>query len=561
MYKSYFFFVNTFLFLFILGKTNKLKTKDSQCANPFLKSPDNPAGIPGLEFSVLSNNLKFCQMLKQSEVCCQNSFINNMTILYLDKKNEIIELVKERDHNFTKSFEFLIDIFEGIKSMKVIERNIDEFLAKYQESSSFLEFNDKKNQKLKKNDVSTQKMKLKTKTNKKTQQIFSEKKAKSIIKEKSKNYNVKNLIAFFQESPYTYAMINLTFYSPFSIYFNRTQELQNFSIDEILKEFLPFLNTKYIAYQAFRQECYNDLLKYFTKFICMGCSTYTSFFLNQQLHFKSDVCSNMTSHCYDYLNLNDLINILDDTSLFNETYEIINSSLSVANEINELINGNLKKPSEISQEELQRMQVLFNQIETILSYNKTSTYVNKSKRFPTEECYDINNCQYICDNFLNVHGLNQEVFINPGVNGTISNNTTTQNESKSNNSDNDYFSDFTHSENTVDYSDWVTYTSSNQLIELKSLRSNNSQVLYDSEGYDVINVKTGMENQIDFNYTDNSTRSLIESSEINRDASESIEDRIIKSFEDIFSWDSFINKNTFMKIIVKFIVVILILII
>ena len=212
------------------------------------------------------------------------------------------------------------------------------------------------------------------------------------------------------------------FPTPFEVYFNRTKELNlssgdNTNPDSIsgkIDSLKGNFQSNFIKYQKARKSCFEHLLKRFTKFVCIGCSaTPGNFFLNSKLFLRKDFCSITQGACYEYLSLNELFSGFDDSAqtqiLANETDKM----LKTLTDIQSAFSDYAKNPAT-------GLSSLAKAMQNLLKYQNSTSDIESItgikyhvKRVPFE-CRDNQTCQYLCDTFLYLHGINQDVIINPG---------------------------------------------------------------------------------------------------------------------------------------------------
>ena len=146
----------------------------------------------------------------------------------------------------------------------------------------------------------------------------------------------------------------------------------------------------------------------------MGCSaTPDKFFLNSKLFLKNDFCSFTQGACYEYLSLNELFSGFDDPAqtqiLANETDKM----LKTLNDIQSAFNDYAKNPASGLASLAKAMQNLLKYQNSTSDIDSITGIKYRVKRVPFE-CRDNQTCQYLCDTFLYLHGINQDVIINPG---------------------------------------------------------------------------------------------------------------------------------------------------
>ena len=389
------------------------------CINPFLRSAENPNGIPGLQAPVQAGSLNYCNMLKNQTVCCSDSVINNLTVFYQDIRDNLTAYVKTRDQNISIAKDALSTLVENFKALMKIQKEMIATLNKLPGGKSL-------------------------------PSIFNTSTHSRIL---SSAFDFANI-----------SMDGFNIPAPFMIYYNRTKEM-NFTtnisdadaLNNLMESYFKSFKSNFIRFQKARKTCFDHLLKRFTKFICMGCSSNASlFYTNQKLFLKKDFCTATVSSCYEYLSLNELFSGFDNPIPFQISSNMTTGLLNTLTQIQQAFNDMINSPTAATMAKVMNMTAQLKNIGNSSSGQALMNLTYNIKRVP-QDCSNSTNCQYICDNFINLHGINHEMLINPGV---------------------------------------FTSLKTNQI--LRQLATVSSDVVYDENGYNVENVTSGAETQVSF---------------------------------------------------------------
>ena len=261
----------------------------------------------------------------------------------------------------------------------------------------------------------------------------------------------------------------------FNSYYNRTDQLNlttntnvtagSSGIDKdisALDTVISTFNSNFEKYKNYRKTCFEHFLKSYTKFLCMACMADTSSFYNANsghLLFNTDFCTRSTSACYDYFSMNEFISGFFDPTPYKVAANATGAFADALADVKKTLTDALNDPSLANTQKLTDAMTKFQNI-----YNTNTAQANSSYTvgYVPTGCNNSQSCQYICDNFIQAHGVNVTELMTPGI-------------AKNGNSDD------------------VTNSGYVRLLEASSV-----QVEYSSTGYNVSNVTSGAETQVSF---------------------------------------------------------------
>lgn len=393
------------LSIFILFTLISFSFADT-CSNPLLKSSDNPYGIPGLTNTVTAgSNLNYCHFLSGQKVCIKD--------YYQTLKDNITSIAKQKDENVTASRNYFNSIISNLKRLNQLQKDI---VAAGSNSATT---------------------------------------------------GAGNTINF---ENYDFQIPNA-----FNSYFNRTDQVnltQNTNVTtgssgidkdiSSLDNVIGTFNSNFEKYKNYRKNCFDHFLKGYTKFLCMACIADTSNFYNAtsgHLLFHTDFCTRSESACFDYFSMNEFMSGFFDPTPYKVAENATKAFADALADLKQTLTDALNNPS------LANTQKLADAMENFQNIYKTNTdKANSSYIVGTvpRSCANNQSCQYICDNFIQAHGLNVTELVSPGI-------------SKEGSSSD------------------VTNSGYVRLLEASSV-----QVEYSSSGYNVTNVTSGAETDVSF---------------------------------------------------------------
>ena len=401
------------LSILILFTLISLSVADT-CSNPLLKSNDNPYGIPGLtNTATAGSSLNYCQSLSGQKVCCNDTAINSLKDLYQTIKDNITAYIKQKDENVTSSRDYFSTMISNLKRLNQLQKDIVSAGSNSNTTGA------------------------------------------------SQSMNLEN---------YDFQIPNA-----FNSYFNRTDQLDmktstnlttgSTGIDKdisALDNVIGTFNSNFDKYKNYRKNCFEHFLKGYTKFLCMACMADTSSFYNADsghLLFNTDFCTRSAAACYDYFSMNEFISGFFDPTPYKIAANATGAFADALADIKQTLTDALNNPSLAN---TQKLADAMKKLQNI--YSTTTDQANSSYTIgyvPTG-CTNNQSCQYICDNFIEAHGLNVTELMSPGI---------TQEGTSSD-------------------------VSNSGIVRL--LAASSVQVEYSSTGYNVTNVTSGAETQVSF---------------------------------------------------------------
>jgi len=118
------------------------------------------------------------------------------------------------------------------------------------------------------------------------------------------------------------------------------------------------------------------------------------------------------STCYDYFSLDELFSGFENPVPFQQSANQSNTIVSLMSELQQAFDNLVNSPNAAN---TQNFMSLTAQIQAMKNTSQ-SINSNYTVRTVPNTCANSSSCQYICDNFLSVHGLNSCELVSPGIN-------------------------------------------------------------------------------------------------------------------------------------------------
>ena len=253
-------------------------------------------------------------------------------------------------------------------------------------------------------------------------------------------------------------LANITVPAPILVLMNMTDRpslrlTEDGAFLDRLEAFIRDLDRQFLLYQKSRKACFDHVMRQYSKLACLGCSANRSSFNSDgKLLLSSNVCSELAAQCVDYVSLDERLSGFEGFVAYelvaNYTGYLATMLDKLVGAFEETVNGNDGNAT------FAAVYAEFQSFAPLpLSLMREITY--KMRKVPGE-CKKGSSCQYVCDYILGLHGIQKRTLLEPG--------------SK------------------------LVYSDANKVLAIQD-QGNDTSVLYWDDGFDITEIKSGMENR------------------------------------------------------------------